>query len=182
MATEEKLQRSEEQFESMRETVNQLQEEIKVSKETLNTTVSERDSLKDELESIKDELEKGMTDMKTKEAEFKQMIDEFESEKEGLLHKVRALEEEKVAERGNTSDAQKLLQDKNMEIGSLEKNVTALKHGFNWLKGLRDNQTYTEVSVCLYLFEPPHEKTCLQGSRTGLMKTGLYHHRRLLEA
>ena len=156
-------------MESMRETVNQLQEEIKTSKETLHTTVLERDSLKNELESIKDELEKCLTDMKTKEAEFKQTIDQYESEKEGLLHKVRALEEEKVAEQGNTSDAQKLLQDKNMEIGSLGKTVTAMKHGFQWLKGLRDNQTYTEVSVCFYLFELHHEKTCLQGFRPAPM-------------
>ena len=31
-------------------------------------------------------------------------------------------------------------------------------------------------------FEPGHEKICLQGFRPGLTKTGLYSHRRWLEA
>ena len=148
---EEKLHRSEEELENMRETVNKLQGEISASNDALKATASERDGFKNELESVKDELEKELTDMKTKEAEFKQTLDEFESEKEGLLHKIRALEEEKVAEQGITSDAQKLLQDRNMEIDSLEKMVAAMKNGYQWLKNLRDNQTYMEVSDNLKL-------------------------------
>ena len=31
-------------------------------------------------------------------------------------------------------------------------------------------------------YEPQHEKTCLWGFRTGLTETGLYNHRRWLEA
>ena len=39
----------------------------------------------------------------------------------------------------------------------------------------------TEVSACLRLIEPLHEKACLQGFRPGPIKSGL-NHRKLLEA
>lgn len=148
-ATEDKLQRSEEELENLKETIRKSKEELKITQENLHVTISEKDDYKSELESVKQELGKVGCDLKNKETELQHMINELESVRDILTDKVKVLEEEKVLRSGNITETQKLLDEKCCEIEGLEKSVNAMRNGFIWLQGLRDNQTYKEVSIIL---------------------------------
>ena len=135
-----------EEVKSSKEKISQLGEDLQLAQKNLEITVTERDILKDDLELAKEQTNNLFSDFEKKKADFEKTVHELEFERDELVSKVKFMEDEKVVQNENAVEIQTLLEEKIIVIERLERRVNAMKNGFIWLQGIKEKQSYVDVS------------------------------------
>ena len=146
-AAENKLQKTIEETEHLKDKLKQLEEDLQLAQENLQITLTERDTFKTDLEAVKQQNSDILDELQNNKAEFDKKLCELETERDELTLRVKQMEGEKVIQSGNTAEIQSLLDEKTSRIEDLEKSFGAMKNGYIWLQGIKENQTYNEVSL-----------------------------------
>ena len=146
-AVENKLQKTIEETEHLRDKLKQLEEDLQLAQENLQITLTERDTFKTDLEAVKQQSSDILDELQDNKGEFEKKLCELETERDELTLRVKQMEDENVVQSGNTAEIQSLLDEKAGRIDDLEKSLVAMKNGYIWLQGIKENQTYNEVSL-----------------------------------
>ena len=146
-AAENKLQKTIEEAEHLKDKLKQLEEDLQLAQENLQITLTERDTFKTDLEAAKEQSSDILDELQNSKGEFDKKLCELETERDELTVRLKQMEDENVVQSGNTAEIQSLLDEKTGRIEDLEKSFGAMKNGYIWLQGIKENQSYNEVSL-----------------------------------